>query len=970
MESLFGSGSAVGLSDRELLDRVTAAHEPNADAEAAFATIVARHGPMVFKVCRQLLRDNHHADDAFQAVFLVLARKARSIQDPDKLSNWLHGVAIRTARCSKTQIKRRRQCEQGPIMNPTTTLEPETSEPLSPAISPEQALLNVEQAELLHTEIARLPQSFRLPILLCYFSGLSLDQAATQLKWPQGTLRSRLARAREKLRRSLSRRGFTLSTTALIAILSTKTTSAQLPRLLCHQTARAALQYTAGHAAGGVLSASATGIATEVLKTMTWSTVKVTLAGVLTLGMIGTGYLGVITYGASTPRANTPEARPKTPDSARPHNVSPPALVLHSPAKPTGKSEARMTVTARVVDPAGKPVKGAAVDLVGAHTQITLGTSVEYNRIRRLGQTTTDSDGRIRIQVTQPVSTGYYSNALAALAAAPGYGVGWAHLNADASQADAEIRLLPERRVRIRLVDIAGLPASGVELMLNRMGRSGPDRDGDSISLPSETTNPKASPYFVKTDDNGWATWPGIGQGIEFSIVIHDPRYAEQILEISGDNPANGKDQTLVLKPGKLIEGRVLAADTRQPIPNAVINVIASDGQFGLLFSTKSRADAQGHFAVNPYPGDYFRVRVHAPDGLPYPVPELEFAWNKGAVKKAIDIEVPKGCLLQGKVTEQGTERPLAGCTIQYVPTKRSGKTLNGWQAAVASHGDGSFQIAVPGSTGHLLIFGPTADYLLEEIGSNQLISKGMSGERKYAHAIIPYEIKANETSPEIMARLRPGATVHGRVQGPQGQKIGDAVLITSLDVPTTVFASYARMKFHDGHFTLRGVDPQGSTRIHILDPEHEWGTSLEVSGKQADKEVTAKLEPCGQARMRFVGPDGKPVANVMVWPYLKLVVTPGPTQYSRAPQDREKLFAHEAYLVNMDKKHYGHDVKTDANGSYTMPALVPGALYRVIDYSTINDLKKGTQVRKDFTVKSAETVNLGDILIENPNND
>ena len=114
IESLFESGSFTGLSDRQLLERFAA--QRDAAGEAAFAALVGRHGPMVLGVCRQVLGDPHHAEDAFQAVFLVLARKAASIRDPDLLGNWLYGVALRTARCAKRQLDRRRKHEEGDVM--------------------------------------------------------------------------------------------------------------------------------------------------------------------------------------------------------------------------------------------------------------------------------------------------------------------------------------------------------------------------------------------------------------------------------------------------------------------------------------------------------------------------------------------------------------------------------------------------------------------------------------------------------------------------------------------------------------------------------------------------------------------------------------------------------------------------------------------------------------------------------------
>ena len=168
--------------------------------------MVARHGPMVLGVCRQLLGDHQHAEDAFQAVFLVLARRARSIRDPDLLGTWLYGVALRhgphgprPARSSATDRgRRRRPAGRGAV----------------PPRRPSGRCSTREQAEALHREIDRLPGAFRVPVVLCYFEGLTLDEAAHRLRWPVGTLRSRLARAREKLRRGLTRRGFALSSPA------------------------------------------------------------------------------------------------------------------------------------------------------------------------------------------------------------------------------------------------------------------------------------------------------------------------------------------------------------------------------------------------------------------------------------------------------------------------------------------------------------------------------------------------------------------------------------------------------------------------------------------------------------------------------------------------------------------------------------------------------------------------------------
>ena len=208
-------GSIAGLTDRQLLERYAADGRSPA-GEAAFAALVARHGPMVLGVCRQLLGDHHHAEDAFQAVFLVLSQKARSIRDADLLGNWLYGVAIRTARCAKQQIARRRRREEGDTMSgPGAGL----CAPAEPAAPPaDRPAIDREQAEAIHVAIDRLPRAFRSAVVLCYFEGLTLDEAARRLRCPAGTLRSRLARAREKLRISLARRGVVLPAAALAAV--------------------------------------------------------------------------------------------------------------------------------------------------------------------------------------------------------------------------------------------------------------------------------------------------------------------------------------------------------------------------------------------------------------------------------------------------------------------------------------------------------------------------------------------------------------------------------------------------------------------------------------------------------------------------------------------------------------------------------------------------------------------------------
>ena len=190
---LFGAGSAVGLTDGELLERF--AHRRDEAAEAAFETLLARHGSMVLTVCRQVLGDAHAAEDAFQATFLVLVRRAASlrVREPGSLGPWLHGVAYRIALKARQGAARRQARERRAAM---------------PAFGgPSLALEQGELQALLHEEVNRLPAKYRAPVVLCYLEGRTHDEAAAALRWPVGTVRGRLARARDRLRARLTRRG-------------------------------------------------------------------------------------------------------------------------------------------------------------------------------------------------------------------------------------------------------------------------------------------------------------------------------------------------------------------------------------------------------------------------------------------------------------------------------------------------------------------------------------------------------------------------------------------------------------------------------------------------------------------------------------------------------------------------------------------------------------------------------------------
>src|SRR5262245_61812264 len=253
---------ARGLTDRQLLDRFVAHRE-----EAAFAALVERHGPTVLRVCRRVLRDGHAAEDAFQATFLVLARKAGSITRGELLGNWLYGVACRAAARAREDMAR------GP--------RPERAAGPTPAPDPSAEAAARELCGILDEELSRLPERYRVPLELCYLDGRTRDQAARQLGWSLRTLERRLEQGRGVLQARLTRRGVTLSAGLLVAAMYGQAARAALPGSRTAATVLAAAAFVAQPGPGTGVSAKAAALAEGVLHGTTLPRAKVVVALVL-----------------------------------------------------------------------------------------------------------------------------------------------------------------------------------------------------------------------------------------------------------------------------------------------------------------------------------------------------------------------------------------------------------------------------------------------------------------------------------------------------------------------------------------------------------------------------------------------------------------------------------------------------------------------------------------------------------------
>ncbi len=284
LNTLFYCGAAGQLGDAELLERFVASRDEG--AEAAFAALVERHGVMVLGVCRRVLGNRDEADDAFQATFLVLARKASAIARPEQLACWLHGVARRAALDARARSTRQKAREKR--LGAMRSVEP-----------PDQTMAS-ELRAVLDEELAHLPERHRAAILLCELEGLSRRDAANRLGISEGTLSSRLARAKSRLKDRLTRRGFALSTAALATVLAQDAQAVILPPVLLDSTIRVATLVAAGSSLAGVVSTSVATLSDGVLKAMLLAKLKFACLGLFTLAVMSTS-VGVLAQTAMQP---------------------------------------------------------------------------------------------------------------------------------------------------------------------------------------------------------------------------------------------------------------------------------------------------------------------------------------------------------------------------------------------------------------------------------------------------------------------------------------------------------------------------------------------------------------------------------------------------------------------------------------------------------------------------------------------
>ncbi|MGO9469539.1 MAG: RNA polymerase sigma factor [Isosphaeraceae bacterium] len=288
------------------------------------------------------------------------------------------------------------------------------------------------------------------------------------------------------------------------------------------------------------------------------------------------------------------------------------------------------------------------------------------------------------------------------------------------------------------------------------------------------------------------------------------------------------------------------AATVVEPmVPPAEVSAMAFEqGRCQILAYIESKGlynefetDSEGRSHANPLSADYYSVAVFPPEGQPYLNVEKSFDWTKGALEHSIDFVLPRGAVIHGKVTEAGSGKALAEARVNYASRPRKDVKTGAYNSHSGTGPDGSFLLATVPGPGYLVVYVPSDDYVLQEIGSAMVQQGQPGGLRFYANAFVAGQIKPESAGWEVNVELRRGVTVEGQVIGPDGKRVQNASIISRVILepylgPYRFWSASYQGAVHDGHFELHGLDPDTEVPVFFLEPNRKLGATLRPFGR------------------------------------------------------------------------------------------------------------------------------------------
>ena len=942
LRELFGTRPAAGQGDGQLLARF--AHSRD---EGAFAALVERHGPLVLATCRAVLRDQHDAEDAFQATFLILARQAAKIRSGETLAAWLHRVAHRASvQLGVKAVRRRRKETEAASMMPR-------------AASPGESAFDPNLRRVVHEEVDRLPDAYRFPVVLCDLEGLTYEHAADRLRWSVPTLRGRLARGRRKLRDRLTRRGITAPVAVALMAASARSASA---------ATRALARATVAVATGGADSAGAVALSRLITRGMLMTKIKLAAtAAVTTLGltMAGVGAVGsgrIVTPGPTT-----------TPDGP------PPSSVVARPPADT-KPEATVEVRGRVVAPDGRPVAGAAI--AAAYLGLE-GKSIPT--------ATSGPDGRFTIRLPRPSGpvgvTRDYSDRFPWLVAhAPGLGPGWTERVLRADRPSDEVIALVESGTAIegQVVDLEGRPVADARVAVHRAWFDG---EGDLSGWIYKARNGAIGNIWqwlghrnlddvlrieAKAGPDGRFRLDGLGRDRIAELLISGRgvattqvyAFCRDEAEVRGTNQLLMKPNPLIvhaprfqmaLPPSQPIEGVAKDEETGRPIAGLKIRAAVFD-EHSLIPTEgiEARTADDGHYRLDGLAkAPAHRLFVSPGVGQPYTQATLTATTGgTGLEPVRFDFSLRRGVIVRGRVTDKATGRPVRGYA-EYFAFANNPHVADfaGFRSSQNPRADlredGTFEIvALPGRG----LVGVRAD---EEryrgaVGDPKIV--GYDAKRRtfdtephmlslgnhHAYAEINLDPRAETADLEL--RADPGGSAAIDVVGPDGQPLGGTTVKgkSELFQSTPYPEAGARVEVH-------ALDPAHPRRIVILHEGRKLIGSALLKGDETAP-VRVQLAPWGAVAGRIVDDEGRPRAEMFI----------------SSASGSERLHPETDDIIPGGDSNNGIPVGND--GLFRVDRLVPGLRYSA---NSRPGFETPGKLIVDLVVGVGEVKDLGDVKVQ-----
>jgi RNA polymerase sigma factor (sigma-70 family) len=933
------TAQAGGVSDADLLRRFSDGND-----QAAFAALLRRHGGMVLGVCRRVLPNQQDAEDAFQATFLILARKARRHNRwQASVANWLYATARKVSRNARVAAQRRARREARAAV-------PE-------AVQPVDAMSGRELLAALDEELDRLPPRYREPLILCYLEGLTRDEAAVRLGVPAGTIKIQLERGRKRLGAALMGRGCALGA-GLLTLAATSPAGASQPRVF-----EDVLAAIAGSPRGAV-AALLKGVALQVsLKTSM-------IAALILLGV------SALNFGAWSlmPTDATP------PDNqAMPAKSDAQQAVAERPAL-----EPMMNVSGQVLDPQGRPFNGARLILVGrGEKPENLGTS--------------GADGRFTVKIPTETEQRRFL-----AACAPGAGIDFAAIAGLNPARAVELRLVKDNVIHGKIVDTQGKPVAGVQVAVTIVGAC----NGNSVDrFLSAWTNRMFSYLWPEADRNLWQEGGAIapattdaegrfslaGTGAERLVHLHtsgagsaaaDWRVVNRpgfnatpynetarkqspiMVSGSGHPPApvlHGPEPVFVVDPGKVIRGVVRDAGTGKPWPGVEVH-----GN-GISATT----DAAGRYeirGVHKEKSYWLWVRADLSAGLlgqRVTVPDTD-----DYAPVAADIAVTRftqTAVITGRIIDAATGKGIRGdihlaalagnAFARMLPSLL--QDYNAFNTSTAE--DGSFRIVtIPGPV--LLMGGvdhdrsPTGEGYRPSLKYKratadprypQYFPAGHPGAYAAADGGFPglqgsvckvLQIEPGTTVKEDMT-VEPASTIRIQIQDATGRPLANTFVHE--DVPS--YHDGALVRTETDSWVAQGVAESGQPRrLLFYEPSKKLFATLTLKSDEKGP-VVVRLRPCGVVRGTVVDRAGKPVSSVNV----NLCYT----------GDGNLMGAH-AFI------HAADQVVTDASGTFVIDEVIPGLEFQLWRRYASKRSGYGQGLVNNAKVESGRTTDLGKLKL------